>query len=242
MTPLTTFTTRLLAPTLLALGLVGCASAPEPLAHSPQFAPVMPVAVTQPRQATGAIYNGRHSDNLFGRSRNYRVGDLITVVLDERTRADREQKGSVKRDSKNSIIPEGLVSKVGSLALPTKILGTQLNGVLSGIKLNESNIESSGEGIAGQGASLTGAVSVTVIEVLANGNLMVRGEKQLALTEGAETIQVSGIIRPEDVSRNNEVQSRRLANAQIAYRGTGDMAAVAKSGWGTKALLKIWPF
>ncbi|MEY3610482.1 MAG: Flagellar L-ring protein precursor [Pseudomonadota bacterium] len=242
MTPLITFTTRLLGPTLLALGLVGCASAPEPLAHSPQFAPVMPVAVTQPRQATGAIYNGRHSDNFFGHSRNYRVGDLITVVLDERTRADREQKGSVKRDSKNSIIPEGLVSKVGSLALPTKILGTQLNGVLNGIKLNESNIESSGEGIAGQGASLTGAVSVTVIEVLANGNLMVRGEKQLALTEGAETIQVSGIIRPEDVSRNNEVQSRRLANAQIAYRGTGDMAAVAKSGWGTKALLKIWPF
>ena len=242
MTPLIPFPTRLLGPTLLALGLVGCASAPEPLAHSPQFAPVMPVAVTQPRQATGAIYNGRHSDNFFGHSRNYRVGDLITVVLDERTRADREQKGSVKRDSKNSVIPEGLVSKVGSLALPTKILGTQLNGVLSGIKLNESNIESSGEGIAGQGASLTGAVSVTVIEVLANGNLMVRGEKQLALTEGAETIQVSGIIRPEDVSRNNEVQSRRLANAQIAYRGTGDMAAVAKSGWGTKALLKIWPF
>lgn len=242
MTPLTTFTTRLLAPTLLALGLVGCASAPEPLAHSPQFAPVMPVAVEKPRQATGAIYNGRHSDNFFGRSRNYRVGDLITVVLNERTRADREQKGIVKRDSKNNVIPEGLVSKVGSLSLPTKILGTQLNGVLSGTKLNESNIESSGEGIAGQGASLTGAVSVTVVEVLANGHLMVRGEKQLALTEGAETIQVSGIIRPDDVSPNNEVQSRRLANAQIAYRGTGDMAAVAKTGWGTKALLKLWPF
>ena len=242
MTPLTNFITRLLGPTLLVLGLLGCATAPEPLSHSPQFAPVIPVAVSQPRQATGAIYNGRHSDNFFGRSRNYRVGDLITVVLDERTRADREQKGSVKRDSKNTVIPEGLVSKVGSLALPTKILGTQLNGVLGGIKLNESNIESSGEGIAGQGASLTGAVSVTVIEVMANGNLMVRGEKQLALTEGAETIQVSGIIRPEDVSRNNEVQSRRLANAQIAYRGTGDMAAVAKTGWGTKALLKIWPF
>lgn len=234
--------TRVSALGLLALGLGGCATAPEPLAHSPEFAPVLPVAVEKSRMATGAIYNGRHSDNFFGRGRNYRVGDLITVVLNERTRADREQKGSVKRDSKNNVIPEGLVSKVGSLALPTKILGTQLNGVLSGIKLNESNIESSGEGIAGQGASLTGAVSVTVVEVLANGHLMVRGEKQLALTEGAETIQVSGIIRPDDVSPNNEVQSRRLANAQIAYRGTGDMAAVAKTGWGTKALLKLWPF
>ena len=242
MTPLTTFTTRLMAPTLLALGLVGCASAPEPLAHSPQFAPVMPVAVEKPRQATGAIHNGRHSDNFFGRSRNYRVGDLITVVLDESTRAGREQKGSVSRDAENNVIPSGLVSKVQNLALPTKVLGTTLGGVLNGINLNESSIKSSGVGTAGQSASLTGAVSVTVVEVLANGNLMVRGEKQLALTEGAEVIQVSGIIRPDDVSPNNMVQSRRLANAQIAYRGTGDMAAVAKTGWGTKALLKLWPF
>jgi flagellar L-ring protein precursor FlgH len=71
---------------------------------------------------------------------------------------------------------------------------------------------------------------------------MVRGEKQLALTEGAEIIQVSGIIRPEDISANNTVKSMRLANAQIAYRGTGDMANAAKAGWGTNALMKFWPF
>ncbi len=240
MTPLTTFTTRLLAPTLLALGLVGCATAPEPMAHSPQFAPVMPVAVEKPHQATGGIYNGRHSDNFFGRSRNYRVGDLITVVLDESTRAGREQKGSVSRDAENNVVPSGLVSKIEKL--PGKLLGSNFVGSLTGVNLNESSIKSSGVGTAGQSASLTGAVSVTVVEVLANGNLMVRGEKQLALTEGTEVIQVSGIIRPDDVSPNNMVQSRRLANAQIAYRGTGDMAAVAKTGWGTKALLAIWPF
>jgi flagellar L-ring protein precursor FlgH len=85
-------------------------------------------------------------------------------------------------------------------------------------------------------------VSVTVTEVLANGNLMVRGEKQLALTEGTEIIQVSGIIRPDDVSPNNTVLSRRLANAQIAYRGTGELANAAKAGWGTRALLSLWPF
>lgn len=242
MTPLTTFTTRLLGPTLLALGLVGCATPPAPLAHSPEFAPVVPVAIEKPRMATGAIYNGRQSDNFFGRSRNYRVGDLITVVLDESTRAGREQSGSVARDAKNNVIPSGLTSLAQNLSLPTKILGTKLNGVFNGINLNESNIESSGSGTAGQSASLTGAVSVSVVEILANGNLMVRGEKQLALTEGSEVIQVSGIIRPDDVSPNNMVQSRRLANAQIAYRGTGDMANATKPGWGTKALLAIWPF
>jgi flagellar L-ring protein precursor FlgH len=81
-----------------------------------------------------------------------------------------------------------------------------------------------------------------VVEVMANGNLVLRGEKQLALTEGSEVIQVAGIIRPDDVAPNNTVQSRRLANAQIAYRGTGDLANATRAGWGTSALLKIWPF
>ena len=234
------FITRVSALGLLALGLSGCATAPEPLAHSPQFAPVIPVAIDKPRMATGAIYNGRQSDNFFGRNRNYRVGDLITVMLDESTRAIRKQTGTVKREASNDVIPSGLVSK--ALRIPSKIFGSKGDGALEGLNLNSANIASTGEGSADQNASLTGAVSVTVVEVLSNGNLMVRGEKQLALTEGAEIIQVSGIIRPDDVSPNNMVQSRRLANAQISYRGTGDMAAVAKTGWGTKSLLQIWPF
>ena len=240
--PRSTFLTHLLAPTLLALGLTGCATAPAPLVHSPDFAPVLPVAIDKPRLATGAIYNGRQSDNFFGRSRNYKVGDLITVLLNESTQAGRQQSGTFKREASNDVVPSGLVSRVQNLALPSKVLGTRLQGALDGINLNEANIESTGSGQADQRASLSGAVSVTVVEVLANGNLMVRGEKQLALTEGAEVIQVTGIIRPDDVSPNNMVQSRRLANAQITYRGTGDMANAAKAGWGTSALLKLWPF
>jgi flagellar L-ring protein precursor FlgH len=242
MTPLTTFTTRLLGPTLLALGLVGCATPPAPLAHSPEFAPVMPVAVTQPRVATGAIYNGRHSDNFFGRSRNYRVGDVITVDLFEETFGSRKQDNSLKRLSDNDVVPSGLVGKVAGLALPSKVLGTKLEGILGGVQLNKAKINSASEGGETQDALLKGSVTVTVTEVLANGNLMVRGEKQIALTSGAEVIQVSGIVRPDDVSPNNVVNSRRLANAQIAYRGTGDMANATKPGWGTRALLSIWPF
>ena len=233
---------------ILVLGLSGCASPNAPMAHSPQFAPVLPVAVEKPKMATGAIYNGRQSDNWFGRVRAYNVGDVITVLLNESTQAGRTQSGSVKRAAKNDIIPsvasapDGLNARAQRMRLPTKILGTRLDGIMGGVDLSKANIESVGGGEADQQASLIGDVSVTVVEVLANGNLMVRGEKQLALTEGAEIIQVSGIIRPEDISPNNTVQSRRLANAQIAYRGTGDMANAAKAGWGTNALMKFWPF
>ena len=102
--------------------------------------------------------------------------------------------------------------------------------------------DGTGSGAGGQLTTLTGSIAVTVVEVMSNGNLVVRGEKQLALTEGTEIIQVAGIIRPDDVSPSNTVQSKRLANAQIAYRGTGDLANATRAGWGTSALIKLWPF
>ncbi len=224
----------------MALGLAGCATPNAPMAHSPQFAPILPVALEKPRMATGAIYNGRQSDNWFGRVRTYTPGDVITVLLNESTQAGRQQSNNLKRASTNDVVQEGLTNK--ALRLPGKIFGSKGEGALDGVNLNSATIESTGTGQADQRATLSGAVSVTVVEVLSNGNLMVRGEKQLALTEGAEIIQVSGIIRPEDISPNNTVQSRRLANAQIAYRGTGDMANATKAGWGTSALMKFWPF
>jgi len=217
----------------LALGLLSaCATlAPTPLVHTPGFAPVHPGTVEQTRVATGAIFNARQSSNLLGRSQEFRIGDVITVVLDEATQAGRQQSANVSRESSNDVVTAGLAAKLGGL-----------NSVLGGINLNSATIESGGKGQADQRATLKGAVSVTVVDVLSNGNLVLRGEKQMALTEGAEVIQVSGIIRPGDVSPNNTVQSRRLANAQFTYRGTGDMASASRAGWGTSALLKFWPF
>ena len=205
---------------------------PTPLTHSPDFAPVQPVASDRTRLATGGIYNSRVSESWFGRGRNYQVGDVITVLLSESTQAKRSQDSKVSRDSSNNVVPTGLAAKAAGLA----------PGLLSGLKTDGGSISNTGTGTANQLATLEGSVAVTVVEVLANGNLVLRGEKQLALSEGSEVIQVAGTIRPEDVAPNNTVQSRRLANAQITYRGTGDLAAASRAGWGTSGLLKLWPF
>jgi len=204
---------------------------PQPLAHTPEFAPVYPLQTERARQATGGIYVSRVSDNWFGRSRNFQVGDVITVVLNEATQAARTQNNNVSRDSTNDVMPGGLLASAA-----------KMGGLLGAPKLDGGKTTSTGVGTADQKASLTGAVSVTVVDVLPNGNLVLRGEKQLALSEGTEVIQVAGVIRPEDISPNNMVQSRRLVNAQITYRGTGDLAAATRAGWGTSALLKLWPF
>ncbi len=225
---------RLLISGLSLLLLQACASVDAPpaaLAPSPEFAPVYPLASDRARPVTGGIYSNRPSDSWFGRGRNYQIGDLITVLLNESTQAARTQNTDVSRESKNTATPPGLNTQVG-----------KLNPILNGINLNESKVDSKGSGTADQKASLSGSVTVTVIEILANGNLVVRGEKKLGLAEGTEVIQVSGVIRPQDVGPNGTVQSLRLANAQIAYRGTGDLANATKVGWGTSMLHKFWPF
>jgi len=203
--------------------LSGCAINEPVLAPSPAFAPTMPVA-DPPRLATGSIFAGG-VDDWFGRKRQYRVGDVLTVVLQERTAA-----------SRSALTDTSRAAEISATA-PTP------NGLLSKFNLGgESTLRSEGKGRADQTAELTGAISVTISEVLPNGNLVIRGEKQLALSEGSEFVQVAGIVRPEDVAPDGSVQSRRLANAQIAYRGTGELANAAKGGWGTQLLHRLWPF
>lgn len=220
---------------LLSIALLSACSVlpPQQLTHSAGFEPVHPPEKQADRVPTGGIYVSRQSDSWFGRGRNFQVGDVITVLLNESTQAARTQGSDLKRESSNTALSTAFTPKWGG----------QLGSVFSNpINLGNSVTKSVGTGKADQEASLTGSVAVSVVSVMANGNLVLRGEKQVALTEGSEIIQVSGIIRPEDVSAVNTVQSRRLANAQISYRGSGDLASTAKAGWGTSALMKLWPF
>lgn len=224
--------TRVFIAALLALPMVGCSVIPpQPLAHTPEFAPVYPRQVEAPQVATGAIYHRRLSDNMFGRGRTYQVGDVITVILNEFTQAARTQSSELNRKSSNDVVPKAVQNKFANMG-----------GALGGTNVLGGSIANSGDGKTDQRATLEGSLAVTVVEVLPNGNLVIRGEKQLALAEGTEVIQVSGIIRPDDVAPNSTVQSRRLANAQISYRGTGDLAAATRPGWGTSLLFKLWPF
>jgi flagellar L-ring protein precursor FlgH len=202
------------------------------------FSPIQPMPKQKPIQVTGSIFaNGQ---DLFGDLRSYQaaeiqVGDLITVLLNETTQASRTSALSTSRATANDVIgvnqKDSIIAKIG--------FGS---GFFNGATTDGANISSDGSGTAGQAATLTGSISAMVVEVLANGNLVIVGEKQLALTEGSEFIQVKGIIRPADIQPDNTVLSQRIAHAQISYRGTGDLATASKPSWGTGMLYKFWPF
>ena len=221
--------------------VAGCAMTPEML-PTPQFAPVFPTPAAQKPVSTGSLFMDGRGESLFGRQKDYHVGDIITVLLDEETQATRVLHSTTERKSSNDAFPSvqaGVADALGKNRLP---FGAGMSSAIKQIKADGADTKSDGSGNHGQNATLKGSITVSVVDVMSNGNLVVRGEKQLALSEGNEVIQVSGIVRTGDIAPNGTVQSKRLANAQFSYRGSGDLASATQQGWGTRVLYRFWPF
>jgi flagellar L-ring protein precursor FlgH len=211
--------------------LSSCAtSSKQKILPDPDYAAVFPTVNQDPKQVTGSLYDGAMSDSWFGRRTDFEVGDIVVVILDEKIQADRTQTTDVKRDTTNEVAA-GILGK-----LPI------IKNNVGGLDVDGSSISSNGSGSAGQEATLQGQISVTVVQILPNGNLIVRGEKKLELSEGSEVIRVAGIVRTEDIAPNGTVFSRRLANAQISYIGSGELASANRVPWGASLLLQFWPF
>ncbi|MBI5461109.1 MAG: flagellar basal body L-ring protein FlgH [Gammaproteobacteria bacterium] len=231
--------TRYLLPALGMLTLLsGCANMQKPPAN---YRPVYPPVSVPPPQTTGGIYQAGYSQALFEDLKARRIGDTITIVLQERTQASKDAKTETSKDNTVGIDNPTLLGaplKFDTPLLPhgdgrSSNLGTTLG----------SNQEFKGEGTSSQGNSLSGNITVTVIDVLPNGNLMVRGEKWLTLNQGDEYIQISGVVRPVDVRADNTVLSGQVADALITYSGEGFVADSNKMGWlGRFFASALWPF
>jgi flagellar L-ring protein precursor FlgH len=187
--------------------------------HKPE--PVTPRALPPPVARTdGAIYQAGQEMALFADLKARRVGDVLTVVLNEATAASKNaatttSKTSAVTDTGPTIFGKSIMTK----GVP--ILDTTLSG----------SHTFDGEGTASQGNSFVGSLTVTVTQVESNGNLVVQGEKTLKLNQGDEFIQISGVVRPADVMTNNTVTSDKIADAHISYSGKGVIANANQMGW-----------
>lgn len=215
---------------LLSLALLAaCDTLPK---RDPDFAPVQPANLRPPMQRNGSIYQSGYDIRLFENHAARRVGDLLTVTLVEKTQAKKSADLDTAKDNSVSVSAPTLWG-VASQAL----LGNDLKTSLA------SSHAFQGKGQANQGNSLTGDISVTVVEVLPNGNLKIRGEKRVTLNDGSEYIRLSGIVRPEDISVSNTISSTKVADPTIMYTGEGSVADSSKLGWLARFFLSpLFPF
>lgn len=214
---------------MVAVLLVGCAGRDEFLPPDPDSEKYAPPTLdySLPDAKHGSLYRDQYIMTLFQDRRAYRVGDILTVVLDEETQS-----------SKNANTQYGKSSSVGFAA---PVIGSKsfddLNVNVSG------NRDFDGGASSSQGNQLNGSITVTVHEVLPNGVLRIRGEKWLRLNQGDEFIRLTGIVRVDDISRNNQIPSQRIADARITYAGRGALADSNASGWLTQFFNSPWmPF
>ncbi|MGY6277661.1 flagellar basal body L-ring protein FlgH [Methylomonas sp. MgM2] len=197
--------------------LTGCDTLPK---RDPDFAPVLPSALNPPVQNNGAIYQGGYDLRLFEDHAARRVGDIVTVTLTENTNAKKNADLGTSKDTSISVQAPYLLG-----VSPGTVFGQDVKTEI------ETAQSFDGSGDARQSNLLTGNISVTVVQVLPNGNLMVRGEKRVTLNDGNEYIRLSGIIRPIDIDVANTVPSSKIADATIMYTGDGAVADSNKMGW-----------
>ncbi|HEK1576648.1 TPA: flagellar basal body L-ring protein FlgH [Pseudomonas aeruginosa] len=220
----------------IATALGGCVN-PPPKPNDPYYAPVLPRTPLPAAQNNGAIYQAGFEQNLYDDRKAFRVGDIITITLNEKTQASKKANSDIQKDSKTKM---GLTSLFGS--------GMTTNNPIGGGDLSLSaeyggSRDAKGDSQAGQSNSLTGSITVTVAEVLPNGILSVRGEKWMPLNTGNELVRIAGLVRADDIATDNTVSSTRVADARITYSGTGAFADASQPGWLDRFFLSpLWPF
>jgi flagellar L-ring protein precursor FlgH len=218
-----------LAAALVLAVLPGCSTVPRP---DENFAATLPEEVPVEVAANGAIYHTGHDVPLFENTVAHRVGDVLTITLQEQTNASKSATTTTKKTTTEAMAAPTL------LGAPLTIHGTNiLNN-----NLNDAT-SFDGEGASAQSNVLTGSISVTVTKRLVNGNLLVRGQKWITINQGREYVRIQGIVRPVDIGPNNTVPSTMVADAIIAYGGQGTLADANSKGWLARFFDSKWmPF
>jgi len=217
---------KALLPAMVAFILAACNTVPPTNVHQPMTARPAP---RNDAQANGSIYQAGASRTLFEDRRARYVGDTMTIVIAETTSASTKSNTNV---SKTSNISASVPTISG---LPGKSF--------QGLSLAAETANTmAGKGDAAANNVFTGNITVTVIDVMPNGNLLVSGEKQVSIGHGTEYIRLSGVVNPYFISSANAISSANVADARIEYKESGAISEAQVMGWLARFFLSVLPF
>lgn len=208
--------TTLLLSSAFALG--GCAVLQEDQGRD--FTATWPESEQVAETTPGAIYQQGTEVRLWQNVTARNVGDTLTIRLEESTNAEKSVTTNTNKTTEATMTGPTIFGR------PVTVNGVP---VLEGSMNNDSSFN--GNGASKQSNALDGALSVTVAKRFANGNLLVRGEKWIAINSGKEFVRMQGIVRPSDIAPDNSVVSWKVADAYISYGGQGTVANASKPGW-----------
>jgi flagellar L-ring protein precursor FlgH len=221
---------------LLVIGfLAGCSHVPERMGKF-EYEPAYPTNIPKlDTPKNGSLYQSGSMD-LFNDIKARRIGDIITVNLQEKMNAQKKASANEKKTNATNITAPTILGGTFNANVPFT------NMDLLGKDKFDSSHNFKGQGDASQSNSLTGSISVTVVEVIPNGNLVVRGEKWVTINQGDEVIRFAGIVRPADIAPDNSIPSTKVADARVIYSGDGLVNEATQKGWLARFFSNYWPW
>ncbi|MDP1603535.1 MAG: flagellar basal body L-ring protein FlgH [Legionella sp.] len=211
---------------ILSLGIL-LITACTPIGLPPiNYPPVLPIDNPPPPKIGGTIYQRGHNIRLYEDRIAHRIGDVLTVRLEEFTQGEYRAKTKTEKRAK--------------LDFPLPIV---FGKPVPGLVVNTDTKQFfDGTGQSDQSNRLRGTITVTVTRVLSNENLIIQGESWVSINQGQEYIQLTGIVRPEDILPNNTISSQRVAGAQITYGARGQAGYASRGGLMTKLFNQFFPY
>lgn len=204
----------------LLCGVAGCAFQAEPVVQGPLFVPPVAPHAAVERLPTGSLFQPQVDALFTGRRKPASIGEVLKVDISESLSASSTVKSNLGRET-------ALASKGPGNASEGALLKDLLNQNISA----SGNSSFKGNGSAQNDSSFSGQIATSVINVLANGNLVVAGERAIALNGNRSTLRFSGVVDPRDIKDGNVVQSRDVVNARVEVLGQGDLADGTSRNW-----------
>ncbi len=204
------------------------------------FKPPKYVEQVPPRENVRSVYNpgslfGRGDNPVFSDKKAMNVNDIVTVVIDENILSSSSGSKKIARTTNDKLGGAVFAGGPGSVATQAN----KLSDISVGI---DSSNSFKGQGSNERKEKFTTTLSARIIKILENGNYFIDGRREMLIDGQKQVLHVSGVIRPEDISQTNMIDSKHIADAKILYETQGDIKEATEKGWGTKAVESIWPF
>jgi flagellar L-ring protein precursor FlgH len=218
-----------------SLLLTSCAAPKQPIVSIPE--PLEEIHAPAPNtNETGSLWQ-QNNQSMFSDRKARSVGDIVTVIISEQSSASNEASTNTGRTTSMSA------------SIPN-FFGLENNDMFNGV--NSIDLENlvnadftdqfDGNGTTTRKEDLTASLTTQVIGQYPNGQLKIRGGKEVMVNNEVQIIYLTGIIRPVDINANNTVNSTKVLNARISYTGKGALSDKQKPGWAMRMLDNVWPF
>lgn len=215
----------------LGLCLAGCAANPGQFEATQPPTPLPAVNLATPKPTAGSLFVSARSD-MFTDLRARNVGDIIVVEIVENSKAYKKNDTKAERKSDYEMGISNLLGFEGQLP------GNDSSKIIGANYTNKSDAKAQ----LTKEDTMTSSIGCTVVEVLTNGNMIIKGSRELQVNGETQYIILQGTVRPQDVTSENTVYSTQLADANIHYTGRGVLTDKQTPGWLARLLDQVWPF